>query len=170
MSEHSQESFIATPFKLRHDCPRSRENRGKTGNVSGLYNSISEQALWSSARVGSSIPRSLPSNGLHGSYRVTPGLRTNRKQSSYFLFADDPSGTSRDFDLGPDWMSASPCSRHLTLTGDRLRHVQDCQSGYTSVRRPFQAVERLDALAQLPALHKPFGVQSCTTVVGICDD
>src|SRR6202453_1614429 len=67
MSEHSQESFIATPFKLRHHCPRSRENRGKTGNVSGLYNSISERALWSSARVGSSLPRSLPSHGQIGS-------------------------------------------------------------------------------------------------------
>src|ERR1700739_2016017 len=70
-SEHSQESFIATPFKLRHDCPRSRENRGKTGNISGLYNSISERALWSSARVGSSIPRSLPSNGLHGNNQIS---------------------------------------------------------------------------------------------------
>src|SRR5271167_4003793 len=39
MSEYSQESFIATPLKLRRDCPRSRENRGK--NISGLYNSIS---------------------------------------------------------------------------------------------------------------------------------
>src|SRR5271155_1167270 len=27
MSEDSQESFIATPFKLRHNCARSRENR-----------------------------------------------------------------------------------------------------------------------------------------------
>jgi hypothetical protein len=26
--------------------------------------------------------------GLLGSYRLTPGLRTNRKKSSYFLFAD----------------------------------------------------------------------------------
>jgi hypothetical protein len=45
MSEHSQESFIANPFKSRHDCPRSRENRAKTGNISGLYNPISERAL-----------------------------------------------------------------------------------------------------------------------------
>src|ERR1700679_2338605 len=33
MSEHSQESFIATPFRLRHNYPRPRENRGKTGNI-----------------------------------------------------------------------------------------------------------------------------------------
>jgi hypothetical protein len=39
----------------------------------------------------------------YGSYRVTPGLRTNRKKSSYFLFADHPGVTrfsdSRTLDL-----------------------------------------------------------------------
>jgi hypothetical protein len=69
--EHNNER--AQPGKLQCNSLQTEaqlsattgESRG-TGRISGSYDSISERALWSSAGVSSSIPRSLPSNGQIG--------------------------------------------------------------------------------------------------------
>ena len=150
--------FIEIPFCIRFadGVPFTRWAQGV------IFDTRQVNAGYFRGSVFISPWRLCPSHGQSFPY---PSLAVRARNGRV---ADQPTGTRGRRRNGS--MSALPCSRHLTLTGDRLRHVQDCQSGYTSVHRPFQAVERLDALAQLPALHKPFGVQSCTTVVGICDD
>jgi hypothetical protein len=67
-------------------------------------------------------------------------------------------------------MSDSACSRQLTLNFRTARDTsRTCNLDDAAVHRPLQ-VSDTDALAQLLALHKPFGVQSWAIVVGGCDD